>query len=178
MQTVWEMVSLCYLWLCEIKCWIWRGKKSLSLNFAKLLSVSNNFPKLLKPQYLMRGEKKEKSWHHFRTKMALKKDAWSKAWSPDGISCKRERSSFTCNLLFSAGPRISTGSSAINSQMVKMNCPTKRSSYCTQLVFNHDSLNLKLSFLKPANQNVCWVGHKKKYCVISRVPSRKVKKNW
>lgn len=135
------------------------GKKGLSLNFTKRLSVSNHFTKATKAQCLMR-KKKRKAMTSFPTKMALKKDVWSKAWCPDGISCKREWSSFTCNLLFSVGTRISTGSFAINSQMVKMNCPINYTSYCMWLVCNHGSL--KLSVLNLMNQHVCWVQQQQK----------------
>lgn len=78
----------------------------------------------------------------FPTKIALKQDVWSKARCPDGIICKREWSSFTCNLLFSVGTWILTGSFAINSQMVKMNCPINYTSYCIQFGFTHGSFEI------------------------------------
>ncbi len=153
-----EFMLLMFMWnkmLDGIHFW---REKCLSQNFTKLLSASNHLTKATNAQCLMR--KKRKAVASFPTKMALKKDVWSKVWCPDGISCKREWSSFTCNLLFSAGTRILTGSFAINSQMVKMNCPINYTSYCMWLVCNRGSL--KLSLLKLMNQHVWWVWQQQK----------------
>lgn len=106
-----------------------------------------SFKNAHKAQYLMRRGKKAMA---SLTKMAFKKDVWSKEQCPDGINCKREWSSFICNLLFSVGTKISTGSFAIKSQMVKMNYPL---SAC--VAYNHGSF--KLSFLKQINLRDCWV---------------------
>lgn len=110
-----------------------------------------SFKNAHKAQYWMRRKKKS---HGIVYQNGIQKRCLVKEQCPDGINCKREWSSFICNLLFSVGTKISTGSFAIKSQMVKMNCPMNYPlSAC--VAYNHGSF--KLSFLKQINLCDCWV---------------------